>query len=70
MKTKNMKRIQIIQYLYVSSNASHTAPPFNFFRMRRTGSRDFVGQAIHIGLLLAASLSWKSGQPTMAWCSN
>ena len=39
-------------------DTKNTTPPFNFFCMRHTGSRNFVRQAIHIGLFLAASLSW------------
>ena len=49
----------------VSCRVWHTPrQPFNFFRVRRSSSRDFVGQAIHIGLFFAAGLSWKPpGKP-------
>ena len=50
--------VLLLHYLDVSWNVFHAASPSNFFRMRRTGFRNLVGQTIHIGLFLAASLSW------------
>ena len=47
----------------LSGNMLPTPLPFDFLRVRRTGARDFFGQAIHIGLFLAASLSWRYSLP-------